>query len=334
LILASVALGAFLLSWVLIKLLLPTLARHALVRPNARSSHHVPVPQGGGLAVVVATLAATWGGIILAPTILGDSAGRFEAVTVAVVLLALVGGLDDIHSLPAPLRLLVQSLAVGIVIMALPKEVQIVPLVPQWLERVVLLVGCVWFVNLANFMDGIDWMTVAETVPIAGAVVLFAFYAGIGILPTLVAAALLGAMLGFAPFNKPVARLFLGDVGSLPIGLLLAWLLLQVAGRGHLAAAILLPLYYLADATITLSHRLARGERVWEAHRSHFYQRAMDNGFTVPQVIARVAAVNLTLVALALVTAAIPTNVVRGLSLAAGCAVVAWLLISFTPRKA
>jgi UDP-N-acetylmuramyl pentapeptide phosphotransferase/UDP-N-acetylglucosamine-1-phosphate transferase len=227
----------------------------------------------------------------------------------------------------------VQALAIAIVILTLPMEFQVLPFVPQWLDRVLLFTGGLWFINLVNFMDGIDWMTVAETVPIAGAVALLAFFAGIGILPTMVAGALLGAMLGFAPFNRPVARLFLGDVGSLPIGLLLGWLLLQVAGRGHLAAAILLPLYFVADATITLGRRVARSERVWEAHRSHFYQRAIDNGFTVPQIIARVAVVNLALVVLALATASAPTIVVKTLSLAAGCALVGWLLLTFARRK-
>ena len=88
-------------------------------------------------------------------------------------------------------------------------------------------------------------------------------------------------MIGFAYFNRPVARLFLGDVGSLPIGLLLGWLLLLLAANGHLAAALLMPLYYLADATITLLRRLFRGEPVWHAHRTHFYQLATDRGFTV-----------------------------------------------------
>ena len=121
-----------------------------------------------------------------------------------------------------------------------------------------------WFVNLVNFMDGIDWMTVAEVVPViagARAVRLMGALPRAGD-PRRTCAA--GAMIGFAPFNRPVARLFLGDVGSLPIGLLLAWLLLALAGHGHLAAALLLPLYYLADATITLLRRLVRGERFWQ----------------------------------------------------------------------
>ena len=87
--------------------------------------------------------------------------------------------------------------------------------------------------------------------------------------------------------------------GSLPIGLLVGWLLLQLAGTGALTAAILLPLYYLADATITLLRRLARREKVWEAHRSHFYQQATDNGFSALAVSAHVFGLNLALAALA-----------------------------------
>ncbi len=112
----------------------------------------------------------------------------------------------------------------------------------------------------------------------------------------MIALALCGAVIGFAYFNRPVARLFLGDVGSLPIGFLLGWLLLLVAASGHLAAAIVMPLYYLADATITLLRRLFRGEPVWHAHRSHFYQLATDRGFTVIGVVAWVFAVNVALV--------------------------------------
>ncbi len=103
-------------------------------------------------------------------------------------------------------------------------------------------------------------------------------------------------MLGFAPFNKPAATLFLGDVGSLPIGLLVAWLLYKLALAGALAAAVLLPLYYLADATITLLRRLFRGERVWRPHREHFYQRAVQRGLSHAEVTGRVIAADLVLI--------------------------------------
>src|SRR5262245_28094742 len=206
------------------------------------------------------------------------------------------------HPLPAATRFATQCICVGIVIVALPNELRILPQIPLWIERACLLLAGVWFVNLVNFMDGIDWMTVAEVVPATAAIVLLGVTGAIAALPSIFAAALLGAILGFAPSNRPVARLFLGDVGSLPIGLLLGWLLLQLAGTGHLAAALILPFYYLLDATITLLRRIARRERFWEAHRSHFYQRATDNGFRIPAIVVRIALVNLVLAALALIT--------------------------------
>jgi UDP-N-acetylmuramyl pentapeptide phosphotransferase/UDP-N-acetylglucosamine-1-phosphate transferase len=193
-----------------------------------------------------------------------------------------------------------------------------------------LFAGGLWLVNLTNFMDGLDWMTVAEVVPLTAALVLIGLLGGIDALPTLLAAALCGAMLGFARFNRPPARLFLGDVGSLPIGLLLGWLLLQLAGVGHATAALILPLYYLADATLTLLRRLARREPVWQAHRSHFYQRATDNGHTVPAIVARVLMVNTALAVLALATVAAASTAVTFLALAAAAALVGWLLASFT----
>src|SRR5262249_16798669 len=177
------------------------------------------------------------------------------------------------------------------------------------------------------------WMTVAEAVPVGAGVVLLGAASGMPAPALVVAFALLGALIGFAPFNRPVARLFLGDVGSLPIGLLLGWLLVFLAGRGHLGAARLLPLYYLADATITLGQRLANRERVWEAHRSHFYQRATTRGFTVLEIVARVFAVNVALVALAAATVWWTTGLASLAMVALGGALVAWLLSTFAPGR-
>ena len=333
LVLGPAAVVALFLSLVLIVLLRPWLARHALARPNARSSHRKPTPQGGGGAVVIATLAVIWGAIALLPQLPHDQSGQLLALTAAAALLAAVGAVDDVRSLPATVRLLMQCAAVGALIATLPDDVRILPQVPWWIERAGLVLGGAWFVNLVNFMDGIDWMTVAEFVPVSGAIVLLGLAGTIGLLPALVAAALLGATLGFAPFNKPVAQLFLGDVGSLPMGLLLGWLLLQVAGKGHLAAALILPLYYLADATLTLVRRIAKGERIWQAHRTHFYQRATDNGFTVADVVTRVVLVNLALAALALATVAAPSIVVSLTALAGAAAIVAWLLVTLARGK-
>ena len=328
--LAVVLLAAIAISAGLIMALRPLLVRYALARPNARSSHVQPTPQGGGIAVVVAALASLWLGAALAG-LAGES--QLAGLTLAAAILALIGVVDDIRGVGPVSRLLVQAVAVGVVIATLPSDFRIVPLLPRALEWVLLLVGGVWFVNLVNFMDGIDWMTVAETVPITAGVALLGLTGAVPLSGVLVALALLGATVGFAPFNRPVARLFLGDVGSLPIGLMLGWILMMLASRGHLAAALLLPLYYLADATITLARRLARREAVWQAHRTHFYQRATDGGFAVREIVVRVFVLNIALATLALVSAIEPDLRVDLATLALGGALVAWLLGTFARGK-
>jgi len=304
----------------LILRLMPLLRRYALARPNARSSHVVPTPQGGGIAVVTALV--TVSGLLAGAPEVGprDAWTWLAGGTLA---LAVLGAVDDLRPLPALPRLAVQILVVGLVVSRLDGR----------LRGLATLAG-LWFVNLTNFMDGLDWMTVAEIVPVSAALGLLGLAGYLPLLPTLVAAALLGAMLGFAPFNRPVAGLFLGDVGSLPIGLVTAWLLWHLAVAGGLAAAILLPLVYLADASLTLIGRAARRERIWEAHRGHFYQRATVNGLTVPGVVGRVFLANLVLAGLAAGTVMRPSWPASLAALAAGAAVVAILLRRFAhPRQ-
>jgi UDP-N-acetylmuramyl pentapeptide phosphotransferase/UDP-N-acetylglucosamine-1-phosphate transferase len=306
-----------------IALLRPLWRNYALARPNARSSHTQPTPQGGGIAVLLGIACA----LVLAPP-------SFElyGVFALAMLMAVLGALDDMHTLAAPPRLIVQAAIVIGVIALLPGDLRALPVVPWWVERALLALGLLWFVNLTNFMDGIDWITVAEIVPVTAALAVFGVA---GALPTgvaVAAAALCGALAGFAPFNKPVARLFLGDVGSLPIGLLTGWMLLRF-GEHHIAAAILLPLYYIADATITLLRRLARGEPVMQAHRQHFYQQAVDGGFTVPQAVARIALLNAMLIALAALCVLVPVLWVHLIALLIGCAAVAGLLAHFAANK-
>ena len=324
----AVMFGSAGLTALLILLLRPLLQRYALARPNARSSHREPTPQGAGIAVIGATIAAVAGAALLAPYLLQDPL-QLALIFACTVGLAAVGVTDDIHPLEALPRLLLQAAAVAVVIAALPAELRIVSQMPWWLERTLMLIGGVWFVNLVNFMDGIDWMTVAEVVPITAALSLFGFMGALPESATLVAIALCGAIIGFAPFNRPVARLFLGDVGSLPIGLLLGWLLILLAGNGHLTAAILLPLYYLLDATVTLMRRVIKGERITQAHRSHFYQRAMDNGFNVYQVVGSVFATNIILFGLATVTLLQTSIAIHAIMLVVGSVLVGGLLFRF-----
>jgi UDP-N-acetylmuramyl pentapeptide phosphotransferase/UDP-N-acetylglucosamine-1-phosphate transferase len=335
----------------LIRILHPLLVRYALARPNARSSHMAPTPQGGGVAVLSATIVVTAGYVALMYSVLQHLYGAADGlilgllpaeivlVGAAAIVLAVVGFLDDVNPLPVVPRLVLQACTVAVVVFA--ADTRLAPFVPVWMERGLVVVAGLWFVNLVNFMDGLDWITTAEVIPITAFVAslhLAGFFwpplSGVVEIETAyAAAALCGAMLGFAPFNKPVAKLFLGDVGSLPIGLLLGWLLLRVASSGTIAAALLLPLYYLMDATITLLRRLARRERIWEAHRSHFYQQATKNGFSAMAVSVRVFALNLVLAGLAAAALIWRSWPVQVACLGAGVALVAILLFQFaTPR--
>ncbi|HEX7881965.1 glycosyltransferase family 4 protein [Bradyrhizobium sp. C9] len=326
--LSFIAMGlAAAISAVLIQVTRPLLLRVALAKPNARSSHRIPTPQGAGIAVTAATLLA--GGIVIVMAGAPDLTVPL-IVFGASLFIAAVGFVDDIRPLPVVPRLLLQAAAVAAVVFVVPSDLKIIPVSPFWLERGLLVLAGVWFVNLVNFMDGLDLMTAAEAVPITLAIALLGCSNHVPAAAALVAAALCGALLGFAPFNRPVARIFLGDVGSLPIGLLVGWCLLELAMRGQVAAALLLPLYYLADATVTLLRRMARREPFWVAHRSHFYQRATDNGLTVQRVVGEVFGLNVVLVLLALTSIAFDSAIADIPLLLAGAFAVAVQLSRFS----
>jgi len=322
--------AAALLSAGMTRAILPLLLKHALAKPNARSSHRVPTPQGGGIAVIGATMVVA--GAIMASAATPDL--RLPvALFGATLFIAAVGLADDVNSIAVLPRLVLQGLAVATVLYAAPDDLRIVPACPLWVERAFTLLAGLWFVNLVNFMDGLDLMTVAEAVPVTAAVALLGWHGDAPASTMIIAAALFGALLGFAPFNRPVAKIFLGDVGSLPIGLLLGWCLLQLAWQQQFVAALLLPLYYLADATVTLLRRMARREPFWAAHRSHFYQRATDNNFTVSRVVGEVFALNVGLAVLAIASIRVHSVAVELVTLVAGLIAVALLLRRFSRRR-
>jgi len=325
------AIAAAMLSAGLIRVIRPLLLKHALAKPNARSSHLIPTPQGAGIAVIAATLVVA--GFIIACANTSNSNFPVAAFG-ATLFIAVVGFADDLKSIPVLTRLALQAIAVGAILFASPGDLRIAPAFPFWIERGLLLLAGLWFVNLVNFMDGLDWMTVAEVVPVAGAMVVLGSLGEFPASSAMVAAALFGAVIGFAPFNRPVATIFLGDVGSLPIGLLLGWGLLQLAWHQHFAAALLLPLYYLSDATVTLLRRMVRSEPFWAAHRSHFYQRATEHGFSVLRVVSEVFVLNLALAALAIASTKLQSSAMGVVFITAGGAAVAFSMYRFSqPRS-
>ncbi len=282
---ASVAVATGLLTCLTTRVLIPILAhREILDRPNERSSHQVATPRGGGIAVIGSVLLA-W--IVLAQTETVPS-GIF-GIILGAVLLAAVSWLDDLRSLSPVVRLLAQAAAVAVGIFVMPGRDLF------YLATIGLV--WIWWINLFNFMDGIDGLAGSEAAAIGAGLLLFASV-GTGSDPALraLAAAVIGAGIGFLVWNWAPAGIFLGDVGSVPLGYVLGFLLLDLAARGHWRVALILPLYFLADATITLARRLLRGERVWQAHREHFYQQAARRGRGHAAVVQRVIAADLVLI--------------------------------------
>ena len=276
------------------------LLRHGVMdRPNARSSHRAAVPRGGGIAVIGVLLAA-WLALWLTSACAGCEALFWIALAGALGLAAL-SWLDDLRGgLSVFLRLAVQVLAVGAGIASLPGDGLILQgSVPAFVDHALAAAAWPWFVNLFNFMDGIDGLSGVEGASLGLGVFLLALLgaapAGLGPLGL----ALAGVSLGFLLWNWHPAKVFLGDVGSVPLGYLAGWLMLALAAAGAWQAALLLPAYYLADATITLVRRLLRGRRVWQAHREHFYQRAVTAGWSHQRTAAVIGGHNLLLMGLA-----------------------------------
>ncbi len=291
---AAVTAAAGLIACLGTRALIPLLRRAAVLdHPNERSLHAAPVPRGGGIAPVAAIFCA-W--LLLIVT--GAVAPVVLIVLIGAALLAAISWIDDLGGLSPATRLVAQFVAIGFGMIAVIPEG---PIFQFWLmpalDAGAAALLWLWFVNLFNFMDGIDGLAGSEAVAIALGLVLFANF-GAGSEPGLaaLAAAVVAAALGFLVWNWAPARIFLGDVGSVPLGYLLGFLPFHVAARGHWKIALILPLYFLADATVTLLRRLARGERVWHAHREHFYQRAVQRGLGHAAVVRRVIVADLILI--------------------------------------
>ncbi|MGE6527563.1 MraY family glycosyltransferase [Pseudomonas sp. NPDC077382] len=294
--LPAIAGCSFFLTWVLRRY---ALARSLMDIPNARSSHSVPTPRGGGVAIVLSYLAAL---MLLAA--LGDiSANVTLALSGAGAGVAVLGFLDDHGHIPARWRLLGHFVSATWALYWLgglaPLPIFAVTLDMGWLGHVLAAVYLVWLLNLYNFMDGIDGIASVEAVCVClGGALLYTMAAAAGTvdaapfgLPLLLA----GAVAGFLFWNFPPARIFMGDAGSGFLGITLGILSLQAAWltpQLFWSWLILLGVF-VVDATVTLLRRLLRGDRVYEAHRSHAYQYASRHfGRHLPVTLA-VGAVNL-----------------------------------------
>jgi UDP-N-acetylmuramyl pentapeptide phosphotransferase/UDP-N-acetylglucosamine-1-phosphate transferase len=303
------------LSWTLIGLYtLAMRASDSLEAPNARSMHKVPVPVGAGIAMVTTLL-------VLSPWWREPALGSHLVLLAGIAGLGAVSWIDDRRGLSPVVRLIAQAAAATLCLAWLPPETRVLPFLPLPIERLLLGLAWLWFINLFNFMDGIDGLAGSETVAITAGYLLLLAYVGVDGPLARLALVVAASAAAYLAWNWYPAKVLMGDAGSIPLGFLLALLMLDLALRGYWAAGLILPLYFVADATVTLCKRALRGETPWQAHRQHSYQRAVLGGATPAAVVWRAAVANVALICLALVSVAFPVP-----ALAAAAGVVAVLL--------
>ncbi|MGD9942759.1 MAG: glycosyltransferase family 4 protein [Burkholderiaceae bacterium] len=245
-----------------------------LDEPNARSMHGAPVPRTGGIALIGALLAVALAQTALPRQAAADWPSAWLLLGLPTLALGLLGAVDDRRGLPVRVRLPLQLAAALPVAWTLAGGAVPAPAAGPMLAGATLLfmLAIGWSTNLYNFMDGIDGLAGTMTVVGFGTLAI-ACPAGSSL--QVLAAAAAGAAAGFLLFNRPPARIFLGDAGSIPLGFLAAGIGLLGWHHGYwpiwFAPIVFLP--FVCDASLTLALRLLRGERVWTAHREHAYQK-------------------------------------------------------------
>lgn len=253
--------------------------------PNDRSSHKEPTPRGGGIVIVVLTLI----GYLMAAAFFPQNFSW--GLLVGSLIIAGISIADDIRSIAFPWRLLAHSIAAGIAIYDLGYfQLVTVPVIDQMITLraagpVLTFLWIIWMINSYNFMDGIDGIAGVQAVAAsAGWAIISTWFdrPDTALLSTLV----LGSTVGFLIHNWAPARIFMGDIGSAFLGFVFAILPLSLLissnqSIGYLPVlATFLMWMFLFDSVLTFFRRLIRREKVWQPHRSHFYQLLVISGFS------------------------------------------------------
>jgi UDP-N-acetylmuramyl pentapeptide phosphotransferase/UDP-N-acetylglucosamine-1-phosphate transferase len=276
--------------WLTSRLSSPAARLRLLDHPNERSLHATPIPRTGGLAI----LASLTTGLLLevSRAFLAGARGTFQTgqsgwILLMLLLIVLVSVWDDWTELPPGLRFVVHCIAAAGVVLGAGLTVDVIA-VPRlsivalgWAAVPLTILALMWMTNLYNFMDGMDGFAGGMTVMGFGFLGYLAWSGGdafVGVLSLLT----VGATAGFLIYNRPPARIFMGDAGSTLLGFLAGTLSVLGIKRGlfDFWVPVLIFSPFIVDATTTLLRRLLRGEKIWRAHRQHYYQRLVLSGWS------------------------------------------------------
>ncbi len=267
---------AAVLSWLLLKVLIPILARQNIVdRPNSRTLHQGAVPRGGGLVISLT--------IVFSALTMGLLYGRNTLIALAILMFlwSALSWRDDKQDLSPKIRFSAQAIFAVLTIALFGWVDQLLGWSLGWFGALITFVGVLWMTNLYNFMDGMDGLAASQSI-IAALTLAFWFYmvgdAQLASLCVLVA----GSSYGFMLCNWHPAKVFMGDVGSITLGAFFATMIIIGANRHGFSVLSLVLIFsvFISDASVTILRRLRHGEKIWLPHRTHYYQRLAALGIS------------------------------------------------------
>ena len=317
--LAILGIIALITSLVITKLLINVMPKFGIVDiPSKRRAHNKITPRGGGFAFVLIYS-------ILLPAFEYFVVGSIEDSIIVLQIfipISVVSFWDDVSHVMIPLRLIIHILCSCLAIMWLVHPSPILHYeIPVYLDLAIGTFALLTFLNIYNFMDGIDGITVSQSLHYSATILLLCFvrYDLIPNVDTVVVTAVIigGWSLGFIYFNWQPAKIFLGDVGSISLGFLIGICLLTIASASAklFAACVIASLYYIADGGMTILIRIVKGEKIWEPHLQHFFQKSIKNGKSHKRTVKRIMKCNILLMLLAVQSLYYPVISIIGATL-------------------
>jgi UDP-N-acetylmuramyl pentapeptide phosphotransferase/UDP-N-acetylglucosamine-1-phosphate transferase len=289
-------LGVFLFILVGTKYLISYLVQSNMLDvSNNRSNHITPTPRGGGILIIIS--------ILLGSMIAGIMNIELITMLFSALFLSIVGFVDDRFNLPISIRFVCQIFVALVFISNIPAEILVFKnYLPLYFEKLLMTIALIWFMNCFNFMDGIDGIASSEAAYIALSIFILSFFVSMKLELKHLCLIVAIANLAFLRWNWHHAKIFMGDSGSVPLGFVLGWLLVKLALAGAVIASIIIPLYFLSDALITMGRRLFNGEKIWQSHSKHFYQMAARNGLSHANIVSYIMIANIFLAIAAIIS--------------------------------
>lgn len=306
----------FIICSYLIKKLIPFLKRKSLVDyPSERRNHSVMVPKGAGIVIIPLLILSLFGIFLLQ----GFFDKQWLIFIISTISLFIISLFDDMKNLSAPTRLVVHFMCVALSIFILKEDISkfienniliwidFNPLIIFYSFAIILLVLWIWIINLFNFMDGMDGLSCTQIIFFSLTTNILCLFGYMNENFQILSLILISLFLAFYKFNKPSAQIFLGDVGSIPIGYILGFVLIDTfLKNGPITSLLIVFLYYFFDSTLTLIKRLMRKKNIFEAHSDHFYQKILRTGQSHQQVLNKIIILLLVLFILSMISIKYP----------------------------